>query len=195
MADVAKEKTLSPFARFLLDLGPLAVFFVANSRWDIFTATAAFMAAISASLALSYLLERRLSILPVITAVMVLFFGGLTLVLNDETFIKLKPTIANLLIASTLFVGLALNRPFLRIVLGAVFELQDIGWRKLTWRWAWFFVALALLNEVVWRTMSTDTWVNFKVFAIMPLTIVFSMAQLPLLNRYKAETVAGEGAE
>jgi intracellular septation protein len=195
MADVAKEKTISPFARFLLDLGPLAVFFVANSRWDIFTATAAFMAAISASLALSYLLERRLSILPVITAVMVLVFGGLTLVLNDETFIKLKPTIANLLIASALFVGLALDRPFLRIVLGAVFELQDIGWRKLTWRWAWFFVALALLNEVVWRTMSTDTWVNFKVFAIMPLTIVFSMAQLPLLNRYKAETVVGEGAE
>ncbi|MDA1058435.1 MAG: septation protein A [Proteobacteria bacterium] len=180
-------RTVGPFVRFAIDLGPLVVFFLANARWDIFAATAAFMAAILISLGVSFALERRLPLLPMVTAAVVLVFGGLTLILNDETFIKLKPTIANVLIASALFVGLALRRPFLKVVFGAVFVLDDIGWRKLTWRWAWFFVALAVLNELVWRNVSTDAWVNFKVFGIMPLTIAFSLSQLPLLQRYKLE--------
>lgn len=186
-SELAQRRTIGPFPRFLLDLGPLAVFFVSNARWDIFVATGTFMVAIVVSLAISYAIERRLPLLPVVTAIMVLFFGALTLILNDELFIKLKPTIANLLLAGALFVGLALGRSFLKTVLGAVFELQETGWKKLTWRWAWFFVLLAVLNEIVWRTMSTDAWVNFKVFGIMPLTIAFSMLQLPLLQRYRLE--------
>lgn len=189
------RRTIGPFLKFALDLGPLAVFFIANARADIFVATGAFMIAIVASLGISYSIERRLPLLPVVTAVMVLAFGSLTLILNDETFIKLKPTIANVLIAAALFVGLAIGRPFLKVVLGTVFELNDEGWRKLTWRWAWFFLFLAVLNEIVWRNLSTDIWVNFKVFGIMPLTIVFSLSQLPLLQRYKIESEPAPDAD
>jgi len=189
------RRTIGPFLKFALDLGPLAVFFIANARADIFVATGAFMIAIVASLGISYSIERRLPLLPVVTAVMVLAFGSLTLILNDETFIKLKPTIANVLIATALFVGLAIGRPFLKVVLGTVFELNDEGWRKLTWRWAWFFLFLAVLNEIVWRNLSTDIWVNFKVFGIMPLTIVFSLSQLPLLQRYKIESEPASDAD
>jgi len=189
------RRTIGPFLKFALDLGPLAVFFIANARADIFVATGAFMIAIVASLGISYSIERRLPLLPVVTAVMVLAFGSLTLILNDETFIKLKPTIANVLIATALFVGLAIGRPFLKVVLGTVFELNDEGWRKLTWRWAWFFLFLAVLNEIVWRNLSTDIWVNFKVFGIMPLTIIFSLSQLPLLQRYKIESEPASDAD
>lgn len=189
------RRTIGPFLKFALDLGPLAVFFIANARADIFVATGAFMIAIVASLGISYSIERRLPLLPVVTAVMVLAFGSLTLILNDETFIKLKPTIANVLIAAALFVGLAIGRPFLKVVLGTVFELSEEGWRKLTWRWAWFFLFLAVLNETVWRNLSTDIWVNFKVFGIMPLTIVFSLSQLPLLQRYKIESEPASDAD
>ncbi|MEK9946981.1 MAG: septation protein A [Alphaproteobacteria bacterium] len=193
--NTAERRTIGPFLKFMLDLGPLAVFFIANARADIFVATGAFMIAIVVSLGISYSIERRLPLLPVVTAVMVLAFGTLTLILNDETFIKLKPTIANVLIAAALFVGLAIGRPFLKVVLGTVFELDEEGWRKLTWRWAWFFLFLALLNEIVWRTMSTDMWVNFKVFGIMPITILFSLSQLRLLQRYKLEPDAVSDAE
>ena len=185
----SERPTIGPILKFALDLGPLAVFFIANARADIFVATGAFMVAILVSLVVTYSIERRLPLLPVVTALMVLAFGSLTLILNDETFIKLKPTIANVLIAVALFIGLAIGRPFLKVVLGTVFELYDEGWRKLTWRWAWFFLFLAVLNEIVWRNSSTDVWVNFKVFGIMPLTILFSLSQLPLLQRYKIEPV------
>ena len=185
--DKSERPKIGPVLKFALDLGPLAVFFIANARADIFVATGAFMVAIMVSLTITYSIERRLPILPVVTAVMVLAFGSLTLILNDETFIKLKPTIANVLIATALFVGLAIGRPFLEVVLGTVFELNDEGWRKLTWRWAWFFLFLAVLNEIVWRNTSSDVWVNFKVFGIMPLTILFSLSQLPMLQRYKIE--------
>ena len=183
----SERPTIGPILKFALDLGPLAVFFIANARADIFVATGAFMVAILVSLVVTYSIERRLPLLPVVTALMVLAFGSLTLILNDETFIKLKPTIANVLIAAALFIGLAIGRPFLKVVLGTVFELDEEGWRKLTWRWAWFFLFLAVLNEIVWRNSSTDVWVNFKVFGIMPLTILFSLSQLPMLQRYKIE--------
>lgn len=180
----ATRTPINPLVKLALEAGPLAVFFIANNRFDIFTATAAFMVAITVALVGNWILERRLPVMPLVTAGFVLVFGGLTLVLHDDLFIKLKPTIVNLLFATALFVGLYLKRPLLRYVFEAAFRLDDAGWRILTIRWAWFFVALAVLNEVVWRNFTTDTWVSFKTFGIMPITIVFTLSQLPLINRH-----------
>jgi len=110
--------------------------------------------------------------------------GGLTLYLQDDLFIKIKPTITNLLFAGILLGGLAWGKLFLRYVFGAAFRLEDVGWRILTIRWSLFFVFLAVVNEIVWRNFDTDTWVNFKVFGIMPMTFIFALAQLPLVKRY-----------
>ena len=120
----------------------------------------------------------------------VLVFGGLTVALNDELFIKLKPTIVNTLFGVILLGGLAMGRPLLRPLLGAVFALNETGWRKLSFRWALFFFALAIVNEIVWRNVTTDMWVNFKVFGIMPLTVLFSLAQMPLIARYRPDDEA-----
>jgi len=130
--------------------------------------------------------------MPVVSGIVVVVFGGLTLFLQDETFIKLKPTIVNTMFGLALLGGLYFRKPLLQIVLDSVFDLTDEGWRKLTLRWALFFFALAALNEIVWRTQTTDFWVSFKVFGIMPLTIAFALAQTPLLLRHevkKAEEV------
>ncbi len=181
---VAERTRISPFTKFLIEVGPLGVFFFANNRFDIFTATAAFMVAVTISLAANYALERRLPAMPLVTGVFVLVMGGLTLYLQDDLFIKIKPTITNLLFAGILLGGLAWGKLFLRYVFGAAFRLEDAGWRILTIRWSLFFVFLAIVNEIVWRTFDTDTWVNFKVFGIMPLTFIFALAQLPVVKRH-----------
>jgi len=167
-----------------IDVGPLVVFFIANAKAGIFYATGAFMVAIVVALALAWQLEKRLPVMPLVTAVFVLVFGGLTLILADETFIKLKPTIVNSLFAIILLVGVAMKKYFLRNVVGHAMKLEDHGWRLLTFRWIGFFFFLAILNEFVWRNYSTDIWVNFKVFGIMPLTMVFTALQIPLIKRY-----------
>jgi intracellular septation protein len=189
---MAARKQINPFLKLALEIGPLVVFFLANGRAGIFVATGLFMAAVLVSLVASYALTRHLPIMPIVTGVVVLIFGGLTLLLQDEHFIKLKPTIVNLLFAAALFAGMLMNKPLLKIVLDAVFDLTDEGWRKLTLRWALFFLFLAALNEVVWRGFSTDTWVSFKVFGVMPLTFVFALAQVPLLQRYAVEPADAE---
>ncbi len=181
----------NPVLKLALEVGPLAVFFIANSRWGIMTGTGAFMVATIVSLGASYTLLRRIPILPLATAVFVLFFGGLTIILNDETFIKIKPTVVNTLFGAIILGGLVFGRSLLKLIFGTVFELTEVGWRKLSVRWALFFFALAILNEIVWRNVSTDMWVNFKVFGIMPLTILFSLSQVPLLARYKPQEEAG----
>jgi len=181
-----------PLIKLGLEIGPLVVFFVANGRWGILPATAAFMAATAIALPAAWWYEKRLPVMPLVSGVFVLGFGGLTLLFQDETFIKLKPTIVNLLFAAILGGGLALRLPLLEKLLGTVLSLADRGWRLLTIRWMLFFVALAALNEIVWRTQTTETWIQFKLFAIMPLTLVFSLAQLPLINRYQ---IADEGEE
>lgn len=180
-------RTLHPLLKLALEIGPLVVFFIANQRAGIFAATGLFMGAVLVSLAVSYVLTRHLPVMPMISAVVVLVFGGLTLVLQDELFIKLKPTIVNSMFGAVLLIGLAFGRPLLPLVLDTVFQLTQEGWRKLTLRWGIFFFVLAALNEIVWRTQTTDAWVNFKVFAIMPLTMVFALAQTPLILRYEAK--------
>jgi intracellular septation protein len=200
------KKQLNPLLKLVLEMGPLILFFFANARpalfmpfvapllpqaasgerAGIFVATAVFMMAILASLAVSYALTRHLPVMAMVTAVIVVVFGGLTLALHDDTFIKMKPTIIYLLFGGLLLGGLVFNKPLLAIVFDSVFDLNDEGWRKLTLRWAVFFLALAVLNEIVWRTQTTDFWVSFKVFGVVPLTFVFAALQYPLLQKYAA---------
>jgi intracellular septation protein len=191
MTDV---KRLPPLLKLALELGPLALFFFGNAYGDrfgfpegqrIFAATGVFIVATVIALGISYLLVRKLPIMPVVSGIVVVVFGGLTLFLQDETFIKLKPTIVNTMFGIVLLGGLYFRKPLLQIVLDSVFDLDEEGWRKLTFRWALFFFALAVLNEIVWRTQTTDFWVSFKVFGIMPLTIAFALAQTPLLLRHE----------
>ena len=183
----AAKPQLNPFLKLVFDLGPLALFFFANSRYGIFVATGTFMVAVLAALAASYVLTRHLPIMPVVTAIVVLVFGGLTLILHNDLFIKIKPTIIYALFGAVLLGGLFFGKSFLGVVFDSLFHLTEEGWRKLTLRWALFFVALAVLNEIVWRSTSTDVWVNFKVFGVMPLTLLFGALQYPLLKKYAAE--------
>jgi intracellular septation protein len=186
---------LHPAAKLALDLGPLVLFFIGNARWGIFAATAIFMVAILVALAVSYLLTRRLPVMALISAVIVTVFGGLTLVLHDETFIKVKPTIIYALFGFTLLFGLLLRKPLLEMVFDSVFNLTEEGWRKLTWRWCVFFLAMAVLNEIVWRGVSTDVWVSFKLFGAVPLTFLFAVLQYPLLMRYDAGSEAARAKD
>jgi len=183
----ARQDRLHPVVKLVMDIGPLVIFFFANARFGIFAATAAFMVATVVSLTVTYAINRRLAVLPLVTGIFVLVFGGLTIWLNDEHFIKLKPTIVNTLFGVILLGGLAFGKPLLQIVLDSVLELTDEGWRRLTFRWALFFLFLAVVNEVVWRNFSTDIWVTFKVFGIMPITLVFALSQVPLLTRHRLE--------
>jgi intracellular septation protein len=183
----AAKPQLNPLLKLAFDLGPLALFFFANSRYGIFVATGTFMVAVLAALAASYVLTRHLPIMPVVTAIVVLVFGGLTLILHNDLFIKLKPTIIYVLFGAVLLGGLFFGKSFLGVVFDSLFHLSEEGWRKLTVRWAFFFFVLAVLNEVVWRSTSTDVWVNFKVFGVMPLTLAFGALQYPLLKKYAVE--------
>jgi len=201
---MTKAKPLNPILKLALELGPLVLFFFANAYGDrfgiaqdrrIFAATAIFIVATVIALAVHYGLVRKLPIMPLVSGVVVVVFGGLTLWLDDELFIKLKPTIVNTLFGIVLLGGLYFGKPLLALVLDSMFDLTDEGWRKLTLRWALFFFFLALLNEIVWRTQTTDVWVSFKVFAIMPLTIAFALAQTPLLMRHEAKRPAAPTTE
>jgi intracellular septation protein len=204
---MTEKQQVNPWLKIALDLGPLLLFFFANARpalfepfiaplvpagvlspepGGIFVATAVFMIAIVVALAVSYVMTRRLPVMALVSAVVVLVFGAATLFFHNETFIKLKPTIIYLLFAIILFGGLMFGRSLLAVVFDNVFHLTDEGWRRLTRRWAFYFLACAVLNELVWRTQSTDTWVAFKVFGMMPLTFVFAALQYPLLTKHDA---------
>jgi intracellular septation protein len=202
MLDDDKEKTAptepefdrKQLVKLLVEFGPLLVFFITNwqaakfitdPKQAIFYGTGAFMVATLVALVTSRALLGRIPTMPLVSGFFVLIFGGLTLWLQDDQFIKLKPTIVNTLFAAILLGGLANGQTLLKIVFGDVFKLTEVGWRQLTIRWAVFFVLLALLNEVVWRNFSTDFWVSFKVFGIMPITMVFALAQMSLLKRHE----------
>ncbi|MGD9845105.1 MAG: septation protein A [Variibacter sp.] len=179
-----EKRQLPTGLKLALDLGPLLIFFFANARWGVFAGTAAFMVAMLVALVVSYVKIRRLPLMTIVTAIVVAVFGTLTLLLHDDTFIKLKPTIIYVLFGGILLGGLAFGKSLLAVVFDSVFDLDEQGWRKLTLRWALFFLALAVLNEIVWRTQSTDFWVTFKVFGVVPLTFLFAMLQYPLLTRH-----------
>jgi len=179
-----KDSEQSVAAKLLIELGPLLVFFGVNAAYGIFAGTGAFMAATVLSLSLAWWLYHKVPVMPLVSAVIVLAFGGLTIYLQDDTFIKLKPTIVYTMFAILLVAGLFARKPVLALLFGPVFNLTDEGWRKLTLRWAVFFIAMAVLNEYVWRNYSTDTWVTFKAFGFLPITFLFAMAQVPLMQRY-----------
>jgi intracellular septation protein len=181
------RRKINPALKFALELGPLATFFVAYARLGIYVATGALMVCVVASLIVSYAMLRRIPLMPLVTAVIVVLFGSLTLFFHNETLIKIKPTALYLMFALALFGGMALKKPLLPSLFDSAFNITDQGWRKLTYRWAFFFLALAILNEIVWRTQSTDFWVGFKTFGVLPLTVLFGLAQAPLIMRYEAK--------
>ena len=173
--------------KLLIDIGPLAVFFIFYTRGDLKTAILPFMIATIIAVLFSYILEKKIPIMPTVGAAIILIFGGLTIYFDNETFFKMKPTIINLLFAGILYGGIILNKSLLRYLLGAALKLQDEGWDILTKRWIGFFIALAILNEIIWRTQTTDIWVNFKVFGILPITFIFTLTQFSTIKKYQIE--------
>jgi len=189
------KKQPHPLFKLLTELGPLMVFFVANAKFNLFVATGAFMVAIVAAMIASYMVTRHVPIMALVTGVIVIVFGTLTLVLHDETFIKVKPTIIYGLFAAVLGGGLLFGRSFIAIMFDQMFNLTAEGWRLLTMRWALFFLGMAILNEVIWRSQSTDFWVAFKAFGVIPLTMGFAVTQMPLIKRYHLEPATLEASE
>jgi len=184
-----------PLFKLATELGPLLVFFGVNARFQLFAATAAFMVAIVAAMIASYVVTRHVPVMALVTGIIVLVFGTLTLVLHDETFIKVKPTIIYGLFALVLGGGLLFGRSFIAIMYDQMFNLTPQGWRILTMRWTLFFLAMAFLNEAIWRTQTTDFWVAFKAFGVIPLTMIFAITQMPLIKRYHLEPVSLETSE
>jgi intracellular septation protein len=179
------KKKIPRGLKFALELGPLILFFAINAKWGIFAATATLMLVVPISLGVAWKLAGRMPMMPMVTAALVLVFGGLTLLLNDEEFIKIKVTILYALFGAALLIALRFNRLLLPVVFDAALHLDDDGWRKLTWRWSFFFFFLAGLNEVLRHALTTDQWVSFKVFGIVALTLVFVLTQAPLMMRHE----------
>jgi intracellular septation protein len=189
------KKQPHPLFKLATELGPLMVFFIANAKFHLFVATGAFMVAVVVAMIASYAVTRHVPMMAIVTAVVVLVFGTLTLVLHDETFIKMKPTIVYLLFAGVLGGGLLFGRSFIAVMFDQMFNLTPQGWRTLTMRWALWFLAMAVLNEIIWRTQSTDFWVAFKAFGMAPLTMLFAVTQMPLIKRYHLEPATLEQSE
>jgi len=182
------KRTSPKWLKPSIEYGPIVVFFAAYYVGGLFAATAAIMAATAVALLVSYIYERKIPMMPLVTAIVVGVFGGLTLWLQDETFIKMKPTIIQALFGITLLGGLVAGKLFLKSVMGGVWPLPDPSWRKLTIRFSGYFFAMAMINELVWRTQSTDFWVNFKVFGIMGLTFVFILSQMKFIQAHALAT-------
>jgi intracellular septation protein len=189
-----KTQPMNQWLKLTLEMGPLLVFFFGNSRFGIFPATIAFMVATILALGVSYVLARTIPMMPLVAGAFVLVFGGLTIYLENDLFIKIKPTIVNSLFAGILLAGLAMKRLFIKIVLEAAIQLTERGWSLITRAWIGFFILLAVLNEIVWRNFPTDTWVSFKVFGIMPLTLVFSFALIPIIMKHQIHPTPGDGS-
>ena len=171
---------MKSFLKILVDIGPIAVFFIFYTRGDLLSAILPFMIATIIAVLFSYIVEKKIPIMPTVGAAIILVFGGLTIYFDNDVFFKMKPTIINILFGAILYGGMLINKPLLKYLLGSALKLQEKGWVILTKRWIGFFIALAILNEIVWRTQSTDLWVYFKVFGILPITFIFTMTQFSL---------------
>lgn len=184
---------MKPGVKILVEMGPLIAFFIGNWKAGIFWGTGIFMAATAISLAVSWGLTRKIAMVPLISAIFVAVFGALTLYLHSDLFIKVKVTLINGLFGAILLGGVAFGRNYLKVVMGEAMKLPDTAWRTLTIRWGVFFFCLAALNEIVWRSVSTDMWVNFKVFGLLPLTLIFAFANAPFMAKHmiEDETKAG----
>ena len=178
---------MKSISKLIIDIGPLAVFFVFYTKNGLQGSILPFMIATVIAVIFSYILEKKIPIMPTVGATIVLLFGGLSIYFDNETFFKMKPTIINLLFAAILFGGAIIKKHLLKFLLGAALKLEDTGWKILTQRWIAFFIALAILNEIIWRTQSTDIWVNFKVFGILPITFIFTITQFSLIKKYQIE--------
>ena len=187
MSSTQPTKSMPPMLKILIDLGPLLLFFAVDQLANIFQATAVLMVAVAAAFAVSWKMTRKIPILPSATLVFVLIFGGLTLLLGDEEFIKIEVTLTNALCGLFLLAGLAMGKSLLKIAFGDVTELDDLGWHKLTLRMGLFLIAIAAINEVVRRSLSTDLWVMFRVYGILLLTALFFLSQIPLIKRHLIE--------
>lgn len=177
---------LNPHIKLVLDIIPIAVFFGAYKLFDLFTATTAMLALTIITLAIIYIVERRIALAPLITAIVVTIFGSLTIYFHDETFIKIKPTLVNLIFATILITGCILKKGLLKYIFGSAFNLTEDGWLLLSRRWGCFFLGMALLNEYVWRNFPTATWVNFKVFGLLGLTLAFAVMQAGFIQKHQA---------
>lgn len=184
----AEPSTAQQLLRLAIEIGPLIAFFITYSLLGIFWATGVSMVATIAATIASYLIFKKIAAVPIVTAAIVCVFGGLTFWLNDPRFFYVKPTMINLLFAGVLGAGLLSGRPLIKLLFGEHLKLTDAGWRQLTIRWMLFFVAMAALNEFVWRSFSEATWASFKVFGILPLTAIFALAQTRLIARNSIET-------
>jgi len=178
---------MKSFIKLLVDIGPLAIFFIFYTRSDLQSAIIPFMIATIIAVIFWYFIEKKIPVMPTVGAIIILVFGGLTVYFNNDVFFKMKPTIINLLFAGILFAGNLMNKQLLKLLLGEALKLQDQGWYILTQRWIGFFIALAILNEIIWRTQSTDLWVNFKVFGILPLTFIFTITQYSVIKKFQIE--------
>ena len=179
---------MNSFIKLFIDIGPLAVFFIYYKiSGDLIDAILPLMLATVISVVISYILEKKIPIMPTLGAGIVIIFGGLTIIFDNKIFIFMKPTIINIMFAAILYGGIILKKPLLKYLLGSALKLEEEGWSILTQRWAAFFIALAVLNEIVWRTMSEEFWVSFKVFGILPITFIFTMTQFPLIKKYQVE--------
>ena len=176
------------FLKFVTDFGPLLIFFTIyyKSGNNLSVAIPPLIIATIIAVLIIYIIEKKIPYIPVFGGLIISIFGGLTLYYNNPIFLYMKPTIINIIFAATLIIGkLSFNKNFLKFFLNSAFQLDEIGWDKLNFRWAYFFIFLALLNELVWRTQPEPTWVNFKVWGILPLTFIFTALQLPLINKHK----------
>ena len=200
--DDLPDKRINPALKTGLEIGPVILFVLSYNFGDrliaffhlgepfskpIFLATAVIMVTTLIAIAVSWIVTRTLPAMPIVTAVVVSIFGGLTLYLQDDTFIKLKPTIINTLFGITLIAGMMMGKSFLRVVMGSAFQMDDDGWAKLTWRWGFFFLVLAIVNEIVWRNFSESFWVGFKFWGMTGLTMLFVMSQMPLMMKHGTE--------